>query len=99
MGEDVKRRFSGECLCLARQKRGMSLRQLAKALKKDKSTISRWENGISIPSADDIGDICQVLQIQMSLLYALYKAEDAPVKPKPAKQQKKKKEKRPVEHT
>ncbi len=44
----------GAALTDARIKAGKSLQDVAEACGRDRSTVSRWERGVQIPSAEDV---------------------------------------------
>ena len=59
----------GNKLKEARIKKELSLRYIAKMLGKAPSTISRYENGVIIPSAKEISKLCEILDIYKGELY------------------------------
>lgn len=60
-------RFISEC----RKQKGLTQAQLAEALGVSDKTISRWENGKTMPDLSFYEPLCEILDIQISeLLYA-----------------------------
>ena len=59
----------GNKLKEARIKKELSLRYVSKMLGKAPSTISRYENGVIIPSAKEISKLCEILDIYKGELY------------------------------
>lgn len=60
-------RFISEC----RKQKGLTQAQLAEALGVSDKTISRWENGKTMPDLSIYEPLCEILDIQISeLLYA-----------------------------
>ena len=59
----------GNKLKEARIKKELSLRYVARMLGKNPSTISRYENGIIVPSAKEISKLCEILDIYKGELY------------------------------
>ena len=59
----------GNKLKEARIKKELSLRYIAKMLGKAPSTISRYENGVIIPSAKEISKLSEILDIYKGELY------------------------------
>ena len=60
-------RFISEC----RKQKGLTQAQLAEALGVSDKTISRWENGKTMPDLSIYEPLCEILEIQISeLLYA-----------------------------
>lgn len=63
-----KRDF-GERLKNYRMKKGLSQENVAYSINKTKATISRYESGELMPSAEDVSKICEVLEIYEADLY------------------------------
>lgn len=60
-------RFISEC----RKQKGLTQAQLAEALGVSDKTISRWENGKTMPDLSFYEPLCETLDVQISeLLYA-----------------------------
>ena len=62
-------RWSKERLTAAREKAGLSQRQLAPQIGMSNTAVSLWERGLCIPSAEALARICFVLQIQPADLF------------------------------
>ena len=57
-----------EKISLLRRQRGMSQEQLAFALDVSRQTVSKWENGISVPDAEMLIKIAEVLDSTVNIL-------------------------------
>lgn len=57
-----------------REKIGLTQIELAIALHVKQASVSRWENGESMPSADKLPEIAKVLHCRIEDLYANEKA-------------------------
>lgn len=66
-----------ENIKIARKARGLSQQQLADRLHVVRQTVSKWEQGLSVPDADLLLGISQVLETPVSALLE-QTAEDAP---------------------
>lgn len=71
----------GERIKNARQKKGLTQKELAIELTKLKNevahnTVSNWEKGISIPSADTLINLCEILDIEPNYLLGWGKAKE-----------------------
>ena len=53
-----------------RTKHGFSQNQLARAMFVNKATISKWENGSRMPSADMINRLARVLEVDVGVLFS-----------------------------
>ena len=66
----------------ARLDKGLSLGQFASAVGRSSSSVRRWERGESTPSADVVGDVAAVLDLDTQELNAMvasaHASEDAP---------------------
>lgn len=61
----------GRFICRCRNEKGLTQAQLAEALGVSDKSISRWENGKTMPDISLYESICRLLDIQISeLLYA-----------------------------
>ena len=69
----------------ARLDKGLSLGQFASAVGRSSSSVRRWERGESTPSADVVGDVAAVLDLNTKELNAMvasaHASEDAPEQP------------------
>lgn len=64
-----KRKFSGPALRRLRRKKRVTLLDLAKILQRDRSAISRWEQGETIPNAEDVWALCQIFKVPIKTLF------------------------------
>jgi transcriptional regulator with XRE-family HTH domain len=68
---DEQREMFRQALQRARRERGLSQRELSKALRLSHSTVSFWERGESIPTIDNIIELERVLDLQSGELSRL----------------------------
>lgn len=61
-----------------RKKIGMTQGQLADKLGVTRQTVSKWENGMSVPDADILTNMADIFDVTVSELLG-YDAEDVPV--------------------
>ena len=52
-----------------REKKGMTQDELAAALKVDRSTVSKWENNLSLPRSATLDKIASILECQRDDLF------------------------------
>lgn len=67
-----------ENLKQARQKKGISQQELASRLHVVRQTVSKWERGLSIPDADLLVRLAEILDIPVSVLLGGTPEPDAP---------------------
>ena len=63
----------GKTIRTARQKRGLTLEELAGKCGRDWSYLSQIERARSVPSIETLKRICEVLKIPMSNLFSIHK--------------------------
>lgn len=68
----------GENLKRARQKQGISQEELASRLHVVRQTVSKWERGLSVPDADLLVRLAEILDIPVSVLLGGMPEPDAP---------------------
>jgi transcriptional regulator with XRE-family HTH domain len=68
---DEQREMFRRALQRARRERGLSQRELSKALSLSHSTVSFWERGESIPAIDNVIELERVLDLQSGELSRL----------------------------
>jgi transcriptional regulator with XRE-family HTH domain len=68
---DEQREMFRRTLQRARRERGLSQRELSKALSLSHSTVSLWERGESIPTIDNVIELERVLDLQSGELSRL----------------------------
>ena len=68
----------GENLKRARQKQGISQEELASRLHVVRQTVSKWERGLSVPDADLLVRLAEILDIPVSVLLGGTPEPDAP---------------------
>lgn len=51
-----------------REERNISQQELANLISIDRSNISRWENGNSVPTLETMGSICKLFNIELAEL-------------------------------
>ena len=54
-----------------REKRGMSLQDLADALETTKGTISRWEHEIMVPNVITAFKLAEVLRVDINTIFKI----------------------------
>ena len=59
--------FAGRLKQLRHGKK-LTVHQVAKKLRVDPSTISRWENGLTLPSWKQMSRLCKVFKVELSEL-------------------------------
>ncbi|MFT3928230.1 MAG: helix-turn-helix transcriptional regulator [Myxococcales bacterium] len=59
----------GQRIAQMRRARGVSAQQLARNIKRDPQTISRWERGLSVPDANDLERIASVFECPVGELF------------------------------
>ncbi|MCQ2009284.1 MAG: ImmA/IrrE family metallo-endopeptidase [Sporolactobacillus sp.] len=69
-------KFNGERLKLARRVRNITLQELAEKMKKSHQAISKYENGKSSPSSDDVMRLSYFLKFEPSFFYLKGSAAD-----------------------
>lgn len=75
----------GEKICLLRREKGLSQEELAEAIFVSRQSVSKWENGQSIPDADNIAALCSFFNVSADSLILCsgsspsVRAEDKPV--------------------
>lgn len=52
----------------ARKRNRLSQSQLAAALGTDPQSVSNWERGVNVPRADDVANLCRVLDVKADWL-------------------------------
>ena len=67
-----------ENLKQARQKKGISQQELASRLHVVRQTVSKWERGLSVPDADLLVRLAEILDIPVSVLLGGTPEPDAP---------------------
>lgn len=67
--EDNESRFNPEMLRLARGSQGKSQKEVANALGVSQGKISKWEDGLLVPSASEISSLATYLQYPTSFFY------------------------------
>lgn len=67
-----------ENLKQARQKKGISQQELASRLHVVRQTVSKWERGLSVPDADLLMRLAEILDIPVSVLLGGTSEPDAP---------------------
>lgn len=67
-----------ENLKRARQKKGISQQELASRLHVVRQTVSKWERGLSVPDADLLVRLAEILDIPVSVLLGGTPEPDAP---------------------
>ncbi|MDD7267535.1 MAG: helix-turn-helix transcriptional regulator [Lachnospiraceae bacterium] len=71
----------GRFIAMLRKEKGLTQEQLAERLGTSQKSISRWENGKTMPDLSLYEPLCEVLDIQVSeLLYAKRMTTDEKVK-------------------
>jgi transcriptional regulator with XRE-family HTH domain len=58
----------GEALTVARMKAELSLEDVAKRLNRNRSTVSRWEQGLQVPQAEDILKMLSLYQADSGII-------------------------------
>jgi len=53
----------------ARKNSGLTQQQLADMLETDRSSVSKYENGIGLPLANTLQKICEILGVTMDSLF------------------------------
>lgn len=53
----------------ARKNSGLTQQQLADMLEMDRSSVSKYENGIGLPLANMVQKICEILGVTMDSLF------------------------------
>jgi DNA-binding XRE family transcriptional regulator len=53
----------------ARKNSGLTQQQLADMLEMDRSSVSKYENGIGLPLANTLQKICEILGVTMDSLF------------------------------
>ena len=71
---EFNRKEFGERLKQLRKDKGLSQENLARAIRKNKATISRMESGRLLPNAEEIYLLCNELEINE---YELFNSRDA----------------------
>ncbi len=61
--------FNPERLSVARQRRLLNLKALAELIQRTQHTVSRWENGLTIPSDDDVESIASAINFPVPFFY------------------------------
>ena len=62
-----------------RMKKGLTQIQLARAMFVNKATISKWENGSRLPSADMIAHLARILEVDVgTLLFTAARSDESP---------------------
>ena len=73
----------GNILARARLGRDMQQKELAAAMGIARSTVSAWEKGHRTPDADQVRDLCRLLNISADVLLERAPFELPPIKEKP----------------
>lgn len=63
--------FSGKRMAEARERRGLTGKELALLIDGTQSQIARYEKGVRIPRSDTLARICQALQVSADYLLEL----------------------------
>ncbi|MEK6646304.1 MAG: helix-turn-helix transcriptional regulator [Candidatus Firestonebacteria bacterium] len=66
-------KYIGKIIRNERNKRGMTLEQLAEKTQRDWSYLSQIERGKNVPSIETLVRICEALTISLSNLFAFHK--------------------------
>jgi transcriptional regulator with XRE-family HTH domain len=61
----------GQVLAAVRDRRAMTQRELAAAIRVSEHTISRWERGETVPSLAHLGALCRALHVRPSVFVDL----------------------------
>jgi transcriptional regulator with XRE-family HTH domain len=64
----IDREKVGRAIAAQRREKGLTQKQLAQALNVSYQAVSRWEQGISLPSVDIIYDIATMLETTVDFL-------------------------------
>lgn len=64
-----------------RRKHGMSQDELAERLFVTRQAVSKWENGISVPSVDALCDISKIFSVSFEYILGLFEDEKIDVDP------------------
>ena len=59
-----------------RRKHGMSQDELAERLFVTRQAVSKWENGISVPSVDALCDISKIFSVSFEYILGLFEGEN-----------------------
>lgn len=65
----------GRTIASIREEKGFSQKELAELIPVNQSNLSRWENGITIPSLQQLERTCEVLGISLELAFSQDKDE------------------------
>lgn len=65
----------GRTIASIREEKGFSQKELAELIPVNQSNLSRWENGITIPSLQQLERTCEVLGISLELVFSQDKDE------------------------
>ena len=69
-----------------RRERGLSQERLAEQLNVSRQTVSKWENGLAVPSGDNLNQLGKALGVSVDFLLNGERAEAAPATETPAKE-------------
>lgn len=69
-----------------RRERGLSQERLAEQLNVSRQTVSKWENGLAVPSGDNLNQLGKALGVSVDFLLNGERALSAPATETPAKE-------------
>lgn len=69
-----------------RRERGLSQERLAEQLNVSRQTVSKWENGLAVPSGDNLNQLGKALGVSVDFLLNGERALSAPAEETPAPQ-------------
>ena len=69
-----------------RRERGISQEKLAEQLNVSRQTVSKWENGLAVPSGDNLNQLGKALGVSVDFLLNGERALSAPAEKTPAPQ-------------
>lgn len=67
-----------------RRERGLSQERLAEQLNVSRQTVSKWENGLAVPSGDNLNQLGKALGVSVDFLLNGERALSAPAEETPA---------------
>jgi transcriptional regulator with XRE-family HTH domain len=59
----------GQRIAQLRRARGITALELARRIKRDPQTVSRWERGLSVPDANDLARIAGIFECPVGELF------------------------------
>ena len=66
----MDQRKTGALISAARKEKSLTQKQLAEKLGITDKSISKWERGISFPDVSIVEELCQLLNLSVSELFA-----------------------------